>query len=93
MVDAANAASANLDRLSFHVGDCSVPTQYVNGPFNVVFGAFLLNCASNGKEMANMFRNVSVNLENSRHFVGITSPPTNDPRGHCERALVARPAQ
>lgn len=93
MVDAANATSTDLDGLSFHVADCSVPIRYEGGPFDVVFGAWLLNYASNGKEMANMFRNASVNLKRSGHFIGVTPPPTNDPRGHCERALAARPAQ
>ena len=92
MVDAANAASSNLDRLEFHVGDCSVPVQYQNGPFDMVFGAWLLNYASNGKEMTRMFGNVSVNLKSSGYFIGITPPPTDNPRAHCEKALVAQPA-
>ena len=93
MVDAANAASMNSDRLSFYVGDCSVPARHKDGGFDVVFGAWLLNYASDGKEMANMFRNVSINLNGSGHFIGVTPPPTDNPRRHCERALVARPAQ
>ena len=92
MVDAANEASSNLHRLEFHVGDCSVPIRHQNGPFDVVFGAWLLNYASNGKAMTNMFRNVSVNLKDSGHFVGITPPATDGPRGHCENALTTRPA-
>ena len=91
MVDAANAASRNLDRLEFRVGDCSMPVQQQSGPFDVVFGAWLLNYASNGKGMANMFRNASVNLKNSGYFIGITPPPTNNPREHCETALAIRP--
>lgn len=93
MVDAANAASTNSDRLSFYVEDCSVPVQQNDGPFDIVFGAWLLNYASDGEEMANMFRNASLNLRSGGHFIGITPPPTNDPRGYCERALAARPAQ
>ena len=93
MVDAANATATNLEGLSFHVGDCVVPHQYHDGPFDLVFGAWLLNYASDGKDMANMFRNASVNLGSSGRFIGVTVPPTNDPRGHCERALAARPAQ
>ncbi len=93
MVDAANAGSAHLDRLRFHVGDCSVPFQYDGGPFDVVFGAWLLNYASDSKAMADMFRNASVNLKDSGHFIGVTPPATNDPRGHCEKALAVEPAQ
>ncbi|CAF9922408.1 MAG: hypothetical protein ALECFALPRED_002078 [Alectoria fallacina] len=93
MVDAANATSTNLHALSFHVTDCSVPFRYEDGVFDVVFGAWLLNYASHGKEMVNMFRNASVNLKESGHFIGVTPPPTNDPRGHGDRALAARPAR
>ena len=93
MVDTANATSATLEGLSFHVADCSMPVRYEDGPFDMVFGAWLLNYASHGKEMANMFRNASVNLKESGHFIGVTPPPTDDPRGHSERALAARPAQ
>lgn len=93
MVDAASAASTNLDRLGFYVEDCSIPVQHKDGPFDILFGAWLLNYASDGEEKANMFRNASLNLKSGGHFVGITPPPTNDPRGHCKRALAARPAQ
>lgn len=93
MVDAANASSSNLQGLSFYVADCSVPVRYDDGPFDIVFGAWLLNYASKGEEMASMFRNASVNLKESGHFIGVTPPPTDDPREHSERALEARPAQ
>lgn len=93
MVGAAKATSATLDGLSFHVADCSFPIRYEDGPFDVVFGAWLLNYASNGTEMAYMFHNASVNLKGSGHFIGVTLPPKNDPQGHIETALAARPAQ
>lgn len=91
MVDAANTTSTNLDILNFLVADCSVPMQYQDAPFDVVFGAWLLNYASSGKEMSDMFRNASVNLTEKGHFIGVTPPPTDEPRGHGERALAARP--
>lgn len=93
MIDSANATTTNPDRLSFHAGDCSIPVRYKDGPFDVVFGAWLLNYASDGKELVDMFRNVSINLKSYGHFIGITIPPTNNPREHCERALAAQPAQ
>ena len=93
MIDAAKATLKDLDGLDFHVADCSIPVQYGEGPFDVVFGAWLLNYAADGKEMANMFRNASVNLKESGCFIGITPPPTNDPRGHTQKALDIQPAQ
>lgn len=96
MIDAANAGtptSSKPNGLTFHVADCSLPHRYEEGPFDVVFGAWLLNYASTGSEMRNMFRNAQVNLKPRGHFVGVTPPPTDDPRGHTERALAARPAQ
>ena len=91
LVDAANIASTNLDGLNFLVADCSVPIQHGNGPFEVVLGDWLLNYASCGKEMSSMFRRASVNLTEGGHFIGFAPPPTDDPRGHGERALAARP--
>ena len=51
--------------------------------------ACLPNYASDGKDWANMLRNVSVNLESNGHFIDITQPLTNDPRENCERVLAA----
>lgn len=65
----------------------SVQSWYEDGPLDVVTGGRLLDYASNGKEMANMFRNASVNLREGGHFIGVTPPPTNDTRGHTKRAL------
>lgn len=79
MVHAANAASTNSNRLNFYDEDCSVPAQHKDGPFDVVFGAWWLNYASNGEEMAKMLHNASLNLRSGGHFIGITPPPTNDP--------------
>ena len=99
MIDAArNASPAPPDRcdpqgLTYHVGDCSHPQLHEGGPFDVVFGAWLLNYAASGAEMRDMFRNAAVNLKPQGHFIGVTPPPTDDPRGHTERALAARPAQ
>ena len=93
MIDTANAAATNLDRLSFHIGDCSVPVRYTDGPFDMVFGAWLLNYASDGKELVGMFRNISMNLRSNGQFIGVAPPPTNNPREHCERASAVQPAQ
>ena len=55
MVNAARVSSTS-NKLSFKVADCSRPIQYEGGPFDLVFGAWLLNYAPSGKDMANMFR-------------------------------------
>ena len=60
----ANDATWSADKLRSQVADCSTPVRREEGPFDVVFGACLLNHASNGKEMAGMFRNASTNLKN-----------------------------
>ncbi|MCJ1449747.1 hypothetical protein MMC28_000075 [Mycoblastus sanguinarius] len=92
MIEGAKAASSS-NELSFQVGDCSKPVQFEGGPFDLVFGAWLLNYASSGKDMANMFHTVALNLKNGGHFIGITQHPTQDPREHTEAALAARPLQ
>ena len=40
-----------------------------------------------------MYRNVSMNLKGSGHFIAVTPPSTNDPREYIENALAARPTQ
>jgi SAM-dependent methyltransferase len=91
MIDAARASSKS-DKTSFEVADCSKPVKYDGGPFDLVFGAWFLNYASSGTEMAGMFRNAWINLKEAGHFVAVTPPPTNDPRGNIEAMQAARPA-
>ena len=92
MVNAARVSSTS-NKLSFEVADCSRPIQYEGGPFDLVFGAWLLNYAPSGKDMANMFRNAALNLREGGRFISVTIPPTNDPKAHVEAALAARPSQ
>ena len=92
MIEAARF-SCFSENVRFEVGDCSKPQQYNGGPFDLVFGAWLLNYAPSGKDMANMFRNAAINLKDGGHFIAVTAPPTNDPKAHTEAALAARPEQ
>ena len=89
----ANDAGGTADKLRFSVADCFTPIQREEGPFDVVFGAWLLNQASNGKEMASIFRNASLNLKNGGFFVSVTPHPTSNPEAHSKRTLGARPNQ
>ena len=91
--DEANFAARTADKLHFQVADCSTPIRREEGPFDVVFGAWLLNHASNGKEMADIFRNASLNLRNGGCFVSVTPHPTSSPEAHSKRVLGARPNQ
>ena len=91
--DEANYAARTADKLCFQVADLSPPIQREEGPFDIVFGAWLLNHASNGKEMAGIFRNASLNLKNGGCFVSVTPHPTNNPEAHTKRVLGARPSQ
>ena len=91
--DKANYAARTADKLRFQVADFSTPVQRGEGPFDVVFGAWLLNHASNGEEMASMFRNASLNLKNGGCFVSVTPHPTSNPEAHSKRVLGARPNQ
>ena len=80
--------SATID---FVLADCFKPMLYQGGPFDIVFGAWLLNYASCGKAMVDMFRNVALNLKDGGHFVGVTPPPTQDPTASVEAEMKARP--
>ena len=94
MIKVAEAsASSTSDKLTFQVADCSKPVVFDGGPFHLVVGSWLLNYASSGKEMTDMFRNVAMNLRDGGHFLAVTPHPTNDPKGYVERAASARPVQ
>lgn len=83
-----NNQKATID---FDVADCSKPVAYEGGPFDLVFGAWLLNYAPSGKEMVEMFRNVALNLKEGGHFVAVTPPPTQDPVAFVEAERKLRP--
>lgn len=95
MIEEARAAShipSNSSTIDFIVGDCSNPVPYEGGPFDVVFGAWLLNYAPSGDDMVEMFRNVALNLKDGGHFVAVTPPPTQDPAAFVEAERKARPS-
>lgn len=85
------AKESTADRLSLVEADCSKPTAYDGGSFDLVFGAWLLNYASTGKEMVEFWRNIYLNLKPGGRFVGVTPPPTNNPAGHIEAECRVRP--
>ena len=98
MIDEARAASSQIGPLSgatidFQVADCSKPVSYDGGPFDVVFGAWLLNYAPSGREMVDMYRNVALNLKDGGRFVAVTPPPTNDPAAFMQEERAARPRE
>lgn len=92
----ASARSQNLTNsvtIDFRIADCSKPVPYEGGPFDVVFGAWLLNYAPGGKDMVDMFRNVALNLKDGGHFVAVMPPPTQDPAAFVEAEAKARPSE
>ena len=90
MISAAEVA-ASSDKVEFLVADCSVPTRYNGGPFDIVFGGWLLNYAPSGASMAEMFQNISLNLKEDGQFFGVTPYPTEEPRRYNEVALERKP--
>ena len=97
MIEEARAAGSqvpsNSTTIEFRIGDCSKPVRYDGGPFDVVFGAWLLNYAPSGKDMVDMFHNVSLNLKDGGHFVAVMPPPTEDPAAFVEAEGKARPSE
>lgn len=77
--------------IAFTLADCSIPTTYPGGPFDVVFGAWLLNYAPDRAALVSMFTNIALNLRLGGHFVSVTVPPTNDPTASVEAEFRARP--
>ncbi|KAL8733030.1 MAG: hypothetical protein Q9166_002428 [cf. Caloplaca sp. 2 TL-2023] len=91
MISEAQSLSPSSPNLQFSVGDCSKPTSFPQGPFDIVFGAWLLNYAPTKTAMTDMFRNISLNLKAGGRFFGVTQAQTEDPRGHLEAVQKSKP--
>lgn len=92
MLEEARAMSpADGDRITFIEADCSTPTAFPGGPFDIVFGAWLLNYAPTRAAMADYYRNIALNLMPGGRYVGVTPPPTDNPAEHYERESQLRP--
>ena len=68
MIDVARRSTTS-ENIEYEVADCSKPKTYRGGEYDLVFAGWLLNYAPSGKDMANMFRNVALNLKDGGHFV------------------------
>jgi SAM-dependent methyltransferase len=77
--------------ITLKLADCSIPSSYEGGPFDLVFGAWFLNYASSGAEMVDMFRNIALNLKPGGRFVAVTPPPAHDPTASIRAEMDARP--
>jgi SAM-dependent methyltransferase len=60
------------NKVTFQVGDCSKPLALEGRPFDLVFGAWLLNYAATSAEQLGMWRNIYANLRPGGRFIGIT---------------------
>ncbi|KAL9627478.1 MAG: hypothetical protein Q9204_006537 [Flavoplaca sp. TL-2023a] len=77
--------------VDFLLADCTKPEKYPGAPFEVVFGAWLLNYAPDRKTLVEMFRNIAINLKEGGVFVSITVPPTENPLESMNAELKVRP--
>lgn len=77
--------------VNFLLADCSTPTAYPGGPYDIVFGAWLLNYAPDRQTLLNMFRNIAVNLRPGGRFVSITVVPDDNPPTYIETETAVRP--
>ncbi|KAL8740092.1 MAG: hypothetical protein Q9190_007171 [Brigantiaea leucoxantha] len=77
--------------VDFVLADCTKPVSYAGGPFDLVFGAWLLNYAPDHAGLVEIFRNVSLNLKDGGHFVSVTLPPASAPMVSVDTEFTARP--
>lgn len=64
----AESSEATID---FIIADCTKPTSYAGGPFDLVFGAWLLNYATDHAGLVDMFHSIALNFKGG-HFVSVT---------------------
>ncbi len=88
---AAGKADNQSDKMRFIIADCTIPTEFDGGPFDVVFGGWFLNYAPDGATLANMFRNICINLKDGGRFFGVTPYPADNPSKAIETALRSKP--
>ena len=60
------------EKVTFRVGDCTKPLLLEVGPFDLVFGAWLLNYAATAPEQLGMWRNIHANPRPGGRFIGVT---------------------
>lgn len=77
--DATTWPASVRDRATFHVGDCTKLLDIETGPFDLVFGAWLLNYAATAAEQLGMWRNIYTNLRPGGRFIGVTPNVHMDP--------------
>lgn len=75
--EAARAASSTWpadlsNKATFQISDCTKPLSLEGRPFDLVFGAWLLNYAATSTEQLGMWRNIHANLRPGGRFIGIT---------------------
>ena len=92
MIDVAQSGSVP-DNVQFQVGDCSKPTIFGSGEYDLVVGAWLLNYASTREELTNMYRTIAMNLKEGGRFIGITPHPTDDPEAFAAQSAEVRPVK
>ncbi|QSZ28964.1 hypothetical protein DSL72_003471 [Monilinia vaccinii-corymbosi] len=88
MIDEARRVGKEV---SFVQADCAIPQRYEGAPFDLVFGAWLLNYAPDRKGLVSMFRNVAMNLREGGRFVSVTPPPSSSPMDSVNAEANARP--
>ena len=94
MIEAARKATPIQDygnKVEYQLGDCSKPTQYSQGPFDVVLGSWFLNYAPDYATQLEMWKNVAINLAPGGTFVGVVPPATEDPKAYTLAVEEQRP--
>lgn len=89
--EARNLSQSYGEAIQFVVADGSTPTEFPGAPFDLVFGGWFLNYATDKDQMIAYYKNILLNLKPGAIFVGITPPPSNDPRSHTEQECALRP--
>ncbi|KAL8640991.1 MAG: hypothetical protein Q9228_002145 [Teloschistes exilis] len=83
MIATAKARAISSD-VSYQIEDCSKPKKIEGGPFDIVFGSWLLNYAPDASVMVDMFTNISMNMKEGGRFIGATVKASENPREYVE---------
>ena len=64
---------------------------YASAPFDICFGAWLVDHATSRSTLVDMFKTVAMNLRDGGVFVSVNSPATNDLVSWFKDQQKARP--
>ena len=80
-------------KIEFAVGDCSAPTRWPQGPFDLILACWLFNYAPDYDTLLSMWKNIGLNLADGGKLLAVVPCNTEDPERYMLQVERKRPFQ